>query len=116
MLNPCYKGLRLVIQFVSKEITLQIGNECGHQKLLPLLIFAYNFLNPNDVGVRAPNSTSQSIETTNLCDFMETNEEMASSMVKKKLNYFRVKKGTKKEAKNPLEWWSSMHEVCMLGL
>jgi hypothetical protein len=44
MLNPCYKGLGLVIQFVSKEITLKIANECDHQILLPLLIFAYNFL------------------------------------------------------------------------
>jgi len=83
MLNPFYKGLELVIQFVSKEITLQIADECDHQILLPFLIFAYNFLNPNDVGVKAPNSTSQSIKTTNLCDFMETNEEMASPMVKK---------------------------------
>ncbi len=83
MLNPCYKGLGLVIQFVNKEITLQIANECDHQVLFPLLIFAYNFLNPNDVGVKVPNFTSQSIETTNICDFMETNEEMASSMAKK---------------------------------
>jgi hypothetical protein len=83
MLNPCYKGLGLVIQFVSKEITLQIVDECDHQVLFLLFIFAYNFFNPNGVGVRTPNSISQSIETTNLCDFIEIDDDMASSMVKK---------------------------------
>jgi hypothetical protein len=38
MLNPYYKGLGLIIQFVGKKIVLQIASEYDHQFLLPLLI------------------------------------------------------------------------------
>ncbi len=82
MLNPCYNGLGLVIQFVGKERTLQIASECDHQFLLPLLIYAYNFFNPSDTGFGASSFTSYSVEFTNLCDLMEINEEMASLVVK----------------------------------
>jgi hypothetical protein len=34
MLNPCYKGLGLVIQFVGKERALQIGSKYYHHVLL----------------------------------------------------------------------------------
>ncbi len=68
MLDPHYKGLGLVIQFVGKEKTLQITSEYGCQVLLPLFIFAYNFLNPNDAGVGASNFTCCSAKPTSLCD------------------------------------------------
>jgi hypothetical protein len=41
---------------------------------------------------------------------METNEKMASSMVKEHLNHFKFKKVMKEEVKNPLEWWR-VHKV-----
>jgi hypothetical protein len=41
---------------------------------------------------------------------METNEEMASSMVEEQFNDFRVKKVIEEEAKNPLGWWR-IHEA-----
>jgi hypothetical protein len=82
MLDPHYKGLALVIQFVGKEITLQISSEYGYHVLLPFLVSINNFLNPNDVGVGASSSITCSPKPTSLYELMETNEEMASSMVK----------------------------------
>jgi hypothetical protein len=44
---------------------------------------------------------------------MDTNDEMASLVVKKQLNHFKVKKVMKEEAKHPLTWWR-VHEVQFL--
>jgi hypothetical protein len=82
MLNPHYKGLGLIIQFVGKERTLQIANEYDRQVLLPILIFEYNYFNPSDAGTRSFSFTSYSVEPTSLYDLMETTKEMASSKVK----------------------------------
>ncbi len=78
MLNLCYKTLGFVIQFIGKEKALQIVGEYDRQVLLPLLVFAYNFLNPSDVGAKARSFTSQNIETISLYDLMEIDEEMKS--------------------------------------
>jgi len=78
--------------------------------LLPLLVFAYNFLNPSDVGVGAFGFTSYIAKPTSIYDLMKTNEEMASSMMKEQLNHFMLKKVTKEEVKIPLEWWR-VHEI-----
>jgi hypothetical protein len=58
LLNPCYKGLKLVIQYVNKEKTLQIANEYDEQTLFSLIVFACNFVNPYDTCARVPSSTS----------------------------------------------------------
>ncbi len=68
MLDPHYKGLGLVVQFVGKERTLQITSEYGCQVLFPLLIFAYNFLNPSDAGIGVSNFTCSSAKPMSLCD------------------------------------------------
>jgi hypothetical protein len=73
----------LAIQFVGKERTWQIIGEYDRLVLLSLLVFAYNFKTPSDVGVETPNSTSHIIEITSLLyNLMKIDEEMASSMVK----------------------------------
>jgi len=113
ILGPHCKGLGIAIQFLDKERTLQIASEYNHQVLLPLLISAYKFLNPSDVGVGVSSFTSYSAQPTSLHNLMETNEEITSSVVKELLNHFRFKKVTKEEAKNPLELWK-MHEVQFL--
>jgi hypothetical protein len=102
ILNPHYKGLGLAIQFLGKERALQIVSEYNHQVLFPFLIYAYNFLNPNDACVGASSFTSYNAKPTSLHDLMETNEEITSSVLKKHLNHFRFKKVTKEEPKNPL--------------
>jgi hypothetical protein len=109
MLDPHIKGLRLVIQYVGKERALHIASEYDHQILFPLLICAHKYLNPNDVSVRAPSFVFQSIEPTSFYDFIETNEEMTLSMVKKQLNHLKIKI-VMEECKDPLAWWRT-HEV-----
>ncbi len=64
----------------------------------------------NDVDVGPFSSTSYIVKPTGVYDFMKTNEEMASSMVKEQLTHFMLKKVINEEAKNPSEWWK-MHEV-----
>jgi hypothetical protein len=53
ILDPRFKGLGLVIQYVGKERTLHIVGEYDRQVLFPLLICAYKYLNPSDVNVGA---------------------------------------------------------------
>ncbi len=89
---------------------MQIASEHNCQVLFPLLVFAYNFLNPSDVGVGAFGFTSYIAKPTSIYDLMKTNEKMALSLVKEQLNHFMLKKATKEEVKNPLEWWR-VHEV-----
>jgi hypothetical protein len=81
MLNPCYKGLGLVIQFVNKERTLKIASEYDHQFCFHFLFMHITFLSHASVG--AFSFTSYSVEFTNLYDLMEINEEMTSLVVKK---------------------------------
>ncbi len=82
MLDPCYKGLRLVIQFVGKEKALQIIDEYDHHVLFPFLVSTYTFLNLCDANVGAPKCASHDTKSTSLYDFIESNEEMAT-LVKK---------------------------------
>jgi hypothetical protein len=111
MLDLCYKGVRLVIHYVSKERVLHIASEYDCQMLLPFLVHAHHFLNPNDVSVGTPYCfASQSIKSTSLYDTMETNKEMTSLIVKKQLNHFQVKKVTKEKCMYPLAWWI-VHEI-----
>jgi hypothetical protein len=44
---------------------------------------------------------------------MDTNDEMASSVVREQLNHFKVKNVMKKEDKHPLAW-QGVHEVQFL--
>jgi hypothetical protein len=104
MLDPCFKGLGLVIQYVGKERTLHIVGEYDCQLLFSFIICAYKYLNTNDVSVQTSRFASQSIEPTSLYDLIKTNEKMALSMVKEQLNHFRIKKIIE-ECKDPLAWW-----------
>jgi hypothetical protein len=47
--------------------------------------------------------------TTSLYDLLKIEEEMASLVVKKHLNFFWMKKVINKECKDPLVWWK-LHE------
>jgi len=79
---------------------LQIASEYDHQVLLPPLISTYNFLNPNYAGVGTSSFTSCNVDPESFYDFMEINEKITSSLVKKLLNHFKFKKVIEEEAKN----------------
>jgi hypothetical protein len=86
---------------------LHIASEYDCQILLPFLVCAHHFLNPNDVGVGTPSCfASQSIKSTSLYDALETNKKMTSLIVKKQLNHFQVKKMIEEK----LTWWI-VHEI-----
>jgi hypothetical protein len=55
-------------------------------------------LNPTKVDEKALNFTSQTIESTKLYDFMETNENVALLIVK---DPFRMWRFTKEECQDP---------------
>jgi len=110
MLDPCYKNVGLVIQFVGKERALQIIDEYDHHVLFPFLVSTYTFLNPCDASVGAYNCASHNTKSTSLYDFIESNEEMATSVVKEQLNHFWIKKVTNGECKDPLAW-CRLHEI-----
>jgi hypothetical protein len=74
MLDPCYKGLRLVIQYVGRNKTMQIGGEYDSYVLFPFLVHAYKNFNPNvTTKVFAP-FVVNSEENTSLYDFMEIDD------------------------------------------
>ncbi len=104
MLDPYYKGLGLVIQFVGKERAFQITNEYDHHVLFPFLDSTYTFLNPCDANVGALNCASHNTKSTSLYDFIESNEEMVTSVMKEQLNNLWIKKVTNGECKDPLAW------------
>jgi hypothetical protein len=110
MLDPCCKGLGLVIQYVCKERAFQILREYDRAILFSLLVCAYKFLNPTNVSERVPNFASKSSQSTSLYDLMETNEDMALLLVKEQLTHFGIKKVIEEECKDPFAWWRA-HEV-----
>jgi len=67
---------------VGKERALQIIDEYDHHVLFPFLDSTYTFLNPCDANVGALNYASHNIQSTSLYDFIESNEEMATSLMK----------------------------------
>ncbi len=106
MLDLWYKGLGLVIDYSGKERDFQTVGKYDREVFFPLLVCAYKVLNPSDTCERAlGSSTSQNSQTISLYDCMDTNENMALSIVKKQLTHFKVKKVIDDECKDPLAWW-----------
>jgi hypothetical protein len=84
MLDPCFKGLGLVIQYVGKEKTTLIAGEYDIYVLFLLLVHAYRILNPSITSETIVASTSTNYEVNNfgvgaLYDLMEIDEEMPLS-------------------------------------
>ncbi len=99
MLDPCYKGLD--IQYVGEERAFQIVGEYDRAILFMLLVCAYKFLNSTNVNEKVLNFASESSQSTSLYDLMETDDDMALSVVKEKLTHFRIKEVIEEECKDP---------------
>ncbi len=69
MLDPRFKGLRLVIQYVGKEKIILIAGEYDMYVLFPLLVYAYKFLNPF-VASTSTNSKMNNYGVGSLYDLM----------------------------------------------
>jgi hypothetical protein len=79
MLDPCYKGLGVVIQYVGKEKTMQILGECDRYVLFPFLVHAYKNFNPIVTTQVVAPSIMNSEEGTSLYDFMEIDDGFVNS-------------------------------------
>jgi len=74
MLDPRYKGLGLVIQYVGKEKAFQIASEYDRAILFLLLVCAYKFLNPTNVNEKLNSyAISQLLEFIKLAKIMYSN-------------------------------------------
>jgi hypothetical protein len=109
MLDPRFKGLRLVIQYVGKEKAILITNEYDKYVLFPLLVHAYRFLNMFTTSEIVVASTMTNYEMNNfgvksLYDLMEIDEKMVLSVVKEQMNHYRIRKVSDEECKSPLAW------------
>jgi hypothetical protein len=82
MLDPHYKGLGVVIQYVGKNRTFQIVGEYDKLVLFLLLVCAYKFFNLVDASERIHSVASRSSQLTSLYDLMDSNDDLALSMVK----------------------------------
>jgi hypothetical protein len=101
MLDKCYKGLGLDIQYVGKERALQIVGEYDKPILFLLFVCAYKFLNSTNVNEKVSNFASESSQSTSLYVFMEIDEDVILSMVKEQLTNFKIKKVIGEECKDP---------------
>jgi hypothetical protein len=117
MLDPCCKGLGLIIQYVGKERAFQIPGEYDRAILFPLLVCAYKFLNPTNVSERVLNFALESSQSTSLYDLVETDEHMALLVVKEQLTHFKIRKSLKRNARIQLHGGEPMmYIIHMLGL
>jgi hypothetical protein len=79
MLEPCYKGLRLVIQYVGKNKTMQIIREYDRYVLFPFLVHAYKNFNLI-VTIEVVPSVVNIEKVTSLYDFMEIDDGSVNSL------------------------------------
>jgi hypothetical protein len=79
MLDPCYKGLRVLIRYVGKNKTMQILGEYDGYVLFPFLIHAYKNFNPIVTTKVVAPFVMDSEKGTSLYDFMEIDDGFVNS-------------------------------------
>jgi hypothetical protein len=114
MLDPRFKGLGLVVQYVGKEKNVLIVGEYDMYVLFLLLAHVYKFLNHYATSETIVISIMTNFEANqsrvgSLYNLMETSKEMVLLVVKKHLKHYRIRKVNDEECKNSLAWWK-VHE------
>jgi hypothetical protein len=72
MLDPRFKGLGLVIQYVGKDKALQVASDYDTQVLFLFLVCAYKVLNPTNASERNASGS----QCSSLYDVMDMDEDM----------------------------------------
>ncbi|KAJ7538060.1 hypothetical protein O6H91_11G033100 [Diphasiastrum complanatum] len=106
MLDPRFKGLSLVRDYVGRDAAIQIVGEYDVKVLIPLLVTCFNRLNPGA-------QTTQPLEhdvADSLFGHQASDEEATTNLVKSELSLFRRLNIPLKECSSPLQWWKD-HEV-----
>jgi hypothetical protein len=107
MLDPRYKGLSLVKDYVGRERALQVVAETDANALLPCLVTVFKQLNPSSVeNAPALSPTSKdSVDENSLFGSTASNDEAIVGHLKAELSLFRRLHIDPKECENPLAWW-----------
>lgn len=112
MLDPRYKGLRLVKDYVGRDRALQVVSETDTNALLPCLVTVFKQLNPGSVE-NAPAlspASKDSADENSLFGSTASNDEAIVGHLKAELSLFRRLHIDPKDCENPLAWWKD-HEV-----
>ncbi|KAG0556897.1 hypothetical protein KC19_11G087000 [Ceratodon purpureus] len=107
MLDPRYKGLSLVKDYVGRERALQVVAETDANALLPSLVTVFKQLNPSSIE-NAPAlspSSKDSVDDNSLFGSTASNDEAIVGHLKAELSLFRRLHIDPKECENPLAWW-----------
>lgn len=107
MLDPRYKGLSLVKDYVGRERALQVVSETDTNALLPCLVTVFKQLNPSSVE-NAPAlspASKDSFDENSLFGSTASNDEAIVGHLKAELSLFRRLHIDPKDCENPLAWW-----------
>lgn len=107
MLDPRYKGLSLVKDYVGRERALQVVGETDSNALLPCLVTVFKHLNPSsaDNAPALSPSSKDSFDENSLFGSTASNDEAIVGHLKAELSLFRRLHIDPKECENPLAWW-----------
>ena len=105
MLDPMYKGLQVIIDYVGREKAMHIVAEYDQLVLVPLLVKVSWLLNPS-----LENNLASTLETTidSLFGHMNSIEKASEGMLKSELILFRKFFVPANKDIVPLAWWREM--------
>nr|XP_024359895.1 uncharacterized protein LOC112274515 isoform X1 [Physcomitrium patens] len=107
MLDPRYKGLSLLKDYVGRDMALAVVAEVDNRALLPCLVTVFKQLNPSSVeNVSALSPTSKDFfDENSLFGSSASHDEAIVGHLKAELSLFRRLRIDSKECENPLAWW-----------
>ena len=103
MLDPRFKSLSIVKDFVGRDNVVRIVGEYDEDNLIPLLIASYRHLNPRTFL----DSDAETIdfESQDLFGIGVSATEIVLEVVKRELSFFRQLNISIDECSDPLQWW-----------
>ena len=101
MLDPRFKGLELVIQYVGVAAAKQVVEDYDRKILIPYLVKVHKFLNPGDSPATQLDPAPSSI----LFGAPASAEEACEGILIAELSLFRRLTIVHPEAEEPLAWW-----------
>ena len=107
MLDPRYRGLSLVKDYVGTRRASQVVAETDQNALFPSLVIVFKQLNPSNIdNIQALSPTSKDLVDDNSVFGSTTSyNEAIVSHLKAELSLFRRLHIGLRECKNPLAWW-----------
>ena len=101
MLDPRFKGLEYVIQYVGVAVAKQVVEDYDRKILIPYLVKVHKFLNPGD----SPATTLDHAPSNILFGAPASAEEACEGILIAELSLFRRLTIVHPEAEEPLTWW-----------